>query len=330
VLLDRRHPRPERLIGHGAAALVSPAARAAGAATIVAAAVLGLASPASAHNSRTAFTGVFGPYDVVASVRYVHEDESGVLLDLLVRTEGSKRTVDDASVAVEARDGARTVGPLDTTRYGDTYRVVLPGGDVDAWEIETTIDGGPGTSTFTRTIPGPRELRADAGGMWDSGHGLGAAWLVATVGVLVVVGAAGLTRWWRPAMWAAGVALLAVCGTALVDHLAAADAPTAARVAALPAPLVAAGLLVAGLVTSRRRDDESLLLVFVGATGLAVLFGWLDQRFLGGGVTSELPQTVARATVSLASGLGGGLALLVVACHRDKLRSLLPAPRRAP
>jgi hypothetical protein len=89
-------------------------------------------------------------------------------------------------------------------------------------------------------------------------------------------------------------------------------------------------LVGAGLVPPRRRDDESLLLVFVGATGLAVLFGWLDQRFLGGGVTSELPQTVARATVSLASGLGGGLALLVVACHRDKLRSLLPSPRRAP
>jgi hypothetical protein len=299
-------------------------------ATIVAAAVLGLAAPAGAHNSRTAFTGVFGPYDVVASVRYVHEDESGVLLDLLVRAEGSKRTVDDASVTVEARAGARTVGPLDTTRYGDTYRVVLPGGDVDAWEIETTIDGGPGTTTFTRTIPGPRELRADAGGVWDSGHGLGAGWLVATVGALVVVGAAGLTRGWRPAMWAAGVALLAVCGAALVDHLATADAPTAAKLAALPAPLVAAGLLVAGLVTSRRRDDESLLLVFLGASGLAVLFGWLNHWFLGSDVTSELPRTLARATVSLASGLGGGLALLVVACHRDKLRSLIPSPRRAP
>ena len=92
MLLDRRHPGPQRLNGRrrpAPPAAVVAAGRAAVAAIVAAVAVLGAAAPTGAHNSRTAFTGVFGPYDVVASVRYAHEDERGVLLDLQVRFVGA-------------------------------------------------------------------------------------------------------------------------------------------------------------------------------------------------------------------------------------------------
>ncbi|MFP3901503.1 MAG: hypothetical protein ACLFXM_11665 [Acidimicrobiia bacterium] len=305
--------------------LARRASRLAVAAAAVAGVALGGATPSGAHNSRTAFTGVFGPYDVVGTVRYVHEASvHGVTLDLNVRTEGSRRPVERAAVLVEGHAGERTVGPLDAERYGSTYRVVLPGGDVEHWEIETSIDGPPGPATFTRTVPGPVELRdiTDAG----SGHGDGAGglWTATTVGALVLVGAGGLTRWWRPVMRASGLVLLVACGAALVGSWSDATAPTAAKVLALLAPLVAAGLLVAGLVTTRDRRDESLLLVFAGAAGLAVLFGWMNRSFLAGDVSSTLPPTLARTCVALALATGGGLALLVMACHRDKLRALVP------
>lgn len=87
--------------------LARRASRLAVAAVAVAGTALAGATPSGAHNSRTAFTGVFGPYDVVGSVRYVHEASvRGVTLDLTVRTEGSRRPVEGASVRVEGHAGA--------------------------------------------------------------------------------------------------------------------------------------------------------------------------------------------------------------------------------
>lgn len=285
----------------------------------VMAAVLLSGAPAGAHNQRTAFVGDYGPYDVVASVRdRDRPGQDGVLLEVVVRTAGERSPVDDAELTVTGEGGEGEVGPLPVDQYGNVYRVVLPGDEVDLWDVEVVLAGPPGTTTIAEEVPGPRTLHggsllttdaAPAGG-WLAGAGL------ALVGLALV----GLTPWWRPAMWSAGVALIAT--SAVTSWLVGTASTTdpADRVGLVPVAVLVVVLAV-GLVLSTRRDDARAL-VFAGSAGLAVLVGWVNRAALtAASGDSVLSPTAARATAALALGLGGGLAMMMVVLSVRRLRS---------
>ncbi len=176
MLLDGVHPR--RGLTTARAALLAVLVTAAG--------IVAGPAPSSAHNSRTAFVGDFGPYDVVASVRDLDgpSDEQGVLLDVQVRTRDPLQPVDDADVRVAGQAAGQQLGPLPAERFGNTYRVELPGADVEAWEVEVTIDAPAGATTKDPPVPGP-VAQHGAGAVVDSGDGT-SRWLLPLAGVGLV------------------------------------------------------------------------------------------------------------------------------------------------
>lgn len=307
------------------------------AAMVVGAVVLVVTSAAtsSAHNSRTAFAGVYGPYDVVATARYVHDAQAqGVLLELTVRAAATRDAVEDASVEVRARAGARSAGPLDADRYGNVYRVLLPGDDVDRWQLDATIASPAGEVSFTELVPGALDLRRGV----PTGYGhtavVGAGGWLLVGGLASVVALAGLTRWWRPAMWAAGIGLLVSTAVVVVGAWSDSSAPPAARAAGLLAPLLAASFLLGGMKAAGNRADGALLAVFAGAAALGTLYGWLHREVFEGEATTDLPPTVAVAAAVGVMGLAAGLVGLVTARFREPLAQLRtprpPASRRQP
>ncbi|WCO68810.1 hypothetical protein PO878_08735 [Iamia majanohamensis] len=293
--------------------------------------LVAVAGPAAAHNSRTAFLGTYGPYDVVASVRDVDDtDAPGVLLDLTLRTEEGRDPVEDARVEVTGSADGDTAGPVDVERYGNVYRATLPGGQVERWEVSVALDGPPGTIAFDESVPGPVVLH-DGIGIGPSGGAAAGGWLAAAAVALVALPLLGLTRWGREVTLAAGVVLLASCATAAAQAWTRSADAAPARALALLAPLLAAGLLVAGLVLTARRRADGRVPVFTGAAGLAVLFGVVNRQVLTRGeVPMLLSPGVARASVAVALGVGGGLAMLAVVGSRGALRALVRPPEAAP
>ena len=78
----------------------------------------GAADLAAAHNDRTVFAGPAGPYELTASVQYLHGTEEGLRFDVAVRAR-DRRPIDDATaLTVVATSGSDTVGPLTAERYG--------------------------------------------------------------------------------------------------------------------------------------------------------------------------------------------------------------------
>lgn len=277
-------------------------------------------TPASAHNQRTAFLGDYGPYDVVASVRDRDQPgQDGVLLEMVVRTSGDREPVEDARLTVTADGGGGGVGPLPVERYGNVYRVVLPGNEVDAWAVEVELTGPPGATTIVEAVPGPRALHGDipAGGA----SGTTGGWLVLTVAALVVLALAGFTPWWRPVMWAAATVLLATCAAAAWQVGTASTTDPAERAGLVPVAVLGV-LLATGLVLTTRGRDDARGLVFAGSAGLAVVVGWVNREAVtAASAASVLSPAAARAAAALALGLGGGLALLMVVLSLRQLRS---------
>lgn len=280
---------------------------------LTAVAVGAIATPAGAHNARTAFEGVYGPYDVVATARYVHEpDQQGVMVELILETKETRREVSGAAVSVIGDNGQSTVGPIEAEPFGNAYRMTIPGADVERWNVEIRVDGEPGSATIAETVPGPSALRSVTDPA--AGHGSSSIW--AWVGIIAALqvgtGVTALSRLWRPVMWGTAFVLLAVCAAALVGAWAPSTASTTGKLLALGPPLLAAATLVVGLVLTQLRRDDGTALVFAGSAGLAVIFGWVNRSFLTAvEVQSTLPAELARATVVVALGLGGGLMLLM-------------------
>lgn len=121
---------------------------------------IGTSDGAAAHNNRVAFSGAFGPFDVVATVRYVHNEQTrGVLLDIAVRADATSEAVEDAQLEVSATAPGHEIGPLEVEVYGNTYRVLLPDDNVESWEVTVRIVAVAGSTTFTESVPGDLELR---------------------------------------------------------------------------------------------------------------------------------------------------------------------------
>ncbi len=290
--------------------------------------LLGAAGPAGAHNNRTVFVGERGPYDVVASVVDVDRgEETGLLLELNVRSAGDRRPVEDATVTVSGVAGSRRAGPLQAEAFAGTYRVLVPGLDVESWELEVTIDSARGEARFTEAVPGPVALHGIA--VVDSGdEPATAGWVAVVVALVVGLAGAGLTGVWRTAVRGASAALLVAAAVVLHGTWSASSSEAAAKaLAMLPAGAAAVALVVGAVLVGRGRDD-AVGLVFAGAAGLAIVVGWpertvLGDRYLG----TSLSPGVARAGVAAVLGLGSGLAALVVVRSRTALRGLVP--RRA-
>ncbi len=295
-----------------------------------AAAPLAGTAPAGAHNSRTAFDGTYGPYDVVATIRDVDDtSDVGLELDLVVRTVEGKDPVEDATVRVEAvPDGGDGTGPVAVERYGNVYRSTLDGGDVERWAVAVTIDGPVGVTEIDEDVPGPATLHGSAlGTRLTSAPSTG--WLVVVLAGLAALAVAGFTRWWRTATFVGGGVLLAACATALVGSLSGSSGGGAGRVVAVVPPLLSAALLVAGMVLTARDRADARALVFAGGAGLAATVGLVNRDVLtSADASTVLSPVVAQATTALALGLGGGLALMVLVLSRDDLRALVG--RRSP
>jgi hypothetical protein len=290
-------------------------------------AVLLAGPPAGAHNQRTAFLGDYGPYDVVASVRDRDQPgQDGVLLEMVVRTAGERAPVDDATVVVTGEGGGTDVGPLPVDQYGNVYRVVLPGNEVDVWDVEVELAGPPGTTTLSEEVPGPRTLHGSS--LLTSDSSPTGGWLAFAGLTLLGLALVGLTPWWRPAMWASALVLIATCAVTAVQVWTAPTTDAAERVALVPVAVLVV-VLAAGLVLSRRRDDARAL-VFAGGAGLAVLVGWANRAALTASSTDTvLSPTATRAVAALALGLGGGLALMVVVLSVRRSRSPVADARAA-
>lgn len=286
--------------------------------------ILVTAAPAGAHNRRTAFLGDYGPYDVVASVRDLDQPgEDGILVELVVRTAGARQPVDDASLRVVGDAGDGSVGPLPVERYGNAYRVVFPGDDVDRWDVEVTLEGPPGRATLTEVVPGPRVLH-DSGSRADlSAPAPSGGWLTVIVAAVVLVPLAGFTRRWRPVMAVVGAALLLAGATAAWEVWARPTTEPVERLGLVPVAGLGA-LLLTGLVLVGRGRDDARGLIFAGSAGLAVLVGWVNRDGLTTvGSAQVLSPGLAQAVAALALGLGAGLALLMVVLSRDQVRTLV-------
>lgn len=313
MLFDGGHARRRGVTGRALALAV-----------LLAGLVLG-AVPAGAHNNRTVLAGERGPYDLVVAVADVSRGaDRGLLVEVAVRTAGDRRGVDGATVAVSGVAAGSTVGPLPADDYGSTYRVLLPGADVVAWDLTVAV-AAPGLAAVEVevTAPGPATLHGES--LVDSGaEPRTPGWAGGVVLVAAAVVGLGLTGTGRFVTPGAAVLLVLAAAAVVGGAWSASSAGTAAKaLSALPA-VVAAGALLVGVGLVDRRDDARAL-VFAGAAGLAVVAGWseravLTDRYVG----SALSPVVARAAVTVVLGVGVGLAVLVVLGSRAALRSLLP------
>jgi hypothetical protein len=183
------------------------------------------------------------------------------------------------------------------------------------WVIPITIDGQRVEAVGSISwVPGPNPMP----------H------VIAAVLLAGVVTAVACTSRWRIAAIVAAGLLLAACAADAVGSWAVSSDPILTRAAALATPCIAAGLLIAGLVMGRWREREALVLIGGGGVALALLFGWVSRNYL---TMSQIPTTLApelaRLTVTVAFGIGGGLALLPLARYRRELRLALQPSRRA-
>ena len=321
MLLHPRHPSAAGLSkGHRAAL---------GALLVAMTATLLLfqAQPAAAHNQRTAFAGVYGPYDIVATVRDVDRPRpGGVQLDLVIRTAADREPVDDATVRV----GGGIGGAVVADRYGNVYRVLLPVGTVVSWTASIRVEAEPGVVSLSQVIPGPESLHGGVGG-FTGGPSPGAGWLAMVVAGLVVLPLAGISSHWRGAAAVAGAAVLVACAVAVVQAWSRSMDPVPGRVAALLPASFAAALLVAGLVLTQRHRRDAPVLVFAGSAALMAIFGWVNRRVLTSNDGPDLlSPLVGRFTTAAALGLGGGLALLVLVRSRSAVWDLLPGRDHRP
>ncbi len=205
---------------------------------------------------------------------------------------------------------------------------MLPGADVDRWDVEIRIDGRPGQTTITEEVLGPRALHG--GGLLQADGPAPSGWWLAAAGLaLLTLPLAGFSRWWRPAMWTGGSVLLATCATASWEVWTRSNAVPAQKAGLIPVGILGV-LLAVGLILSARRDDARGL-VFAGSAGLAVLIGWVNRAALiTSADSSVLFPVVAQAAAALALGLGGGLALLMVVLSRGQVQALVASFTRRP
>lgn len=176
----------------------------------------------------------------------------------------------------------------------------------DRWVIPVEVDGERleviGDLTW---VPGPVA--------WP--------WITAVIVLATAIAATAFTSRWRAVVWAGSAILLLSCAIDIVGTWWGSTDPTIERAAALVTPSISFAFLIAGLVYLDRRRQDALMLIFGGAAGVTVFFGWLSRRFL---VDSQLPTALspdlARLTVLVSLGVGIGLMLLVVGLHRDAIR----------
>lgn len=156
-------------------------------------------------------------------------------------------------------------------------------------------------------------------------------WILAVVVLAAAFAAIGFTSRWRTAIRVGAVVLLTSCAVDIVGTWWGSTDPTIERAAALVTPSISFAFLIAGLVYLDRRRNDALLLIFGGAAGVTVFFGWLSRGFLvNSQIPSALAPNLARLTVVLALGIGIGLMLLVVALHREAIRAAAPGRSPAP
>jgi hypothetical protein len=136
-----------------------------------------------------------------------------------------------------------------------------------------------------------------------------APWWALAVALAVVSAAAVASRWWRPALVVASVVLLAATWADVAGVWQASVAPALDKASGLVTLVVSTAALLAGVAALRRRPRLGLALVVVGAALVALDHGITGWAYLSSSqIDSALPAWVARATVAVAAGVGGGVA----------------------
>jgi hypothetical protein len=300
-----------------------PALRALAAAAVAAVVVVSAAATSWAHNTRSGFSGTYGPYTVITQLVYVHDNgPNGVAFDVFLQ-DGSGAPVTDAAVTVTATDAGNKIGPLTANHNANDYGVVIPDETAAQWDVAVAVSGPRGDTSFSGTILGAGVLKNDVSSQITPSAPPTLLWLSPTVVIGLGIAALGSGRHWRSTAVVAGGLLIAAAGIVLAGSWQFSPGSSAGFLAAAAPTIVVAGLLVVGL--ARLGPGTGLVLVFIGAAGLTLLQGWANLSSL---TTTEVASTfapaVARASIVAVLGLGLGLLLLVLVRNRSTLRTLLP------